>query len=197
VRIIRAEEGVPSANASGETVVCLGFFDGVHTGHAKLIGLAAEIARPHGWRVCVHTFDRMPAQVVRPEFAPRELTPLAEKAALLQSLGVDIMAVSPFDEAMMRMRAGDFVRQILAEKLRAAWVVAGFHHRFGFRNEAGVRELEGFCGRAGIGLSVMEPVKTPEGLLVSSTAIRNLLDAGDVAAAEAMLGRPLTTVSML
>jgi len=191
VRIILAEEGIPG---SERTVVCLGFFDGVHIGHARLVERAAEKATRGGFLACVHTFDQMPAKVVRPGFAVRELTPLAEKAALLGGLGVDVVAVSRFDEAMMHMAAEDFFRHTLVEKLRAAHVVAGFHYRFGFREAAGTRELAALCGQAGIGLTIMEPVTMPDGRLVSSTAIRALLDAGDIPLAEAMLGRPFKMI---
>ena len=188
MKIIRAEEGIPSGQHS---VVALGFFDGVHIGHARLVERAAAIARPRGLLVCVHTFDRMPARVLHPDAKIRELTLLPEKAALLCALGTDVVAVSHFDETMMRMRAKDFFRNILQDKLAAKYVIAGFHHRFGFREEAGVNELSAYCQAANIGLEVISPVTLPDGELVSSTAIRKLLDAGNIPAAQEMLGRPL------
>ena len=184
--MIRTAEGIPSAQ---RTVVCLGFFDGVHIGHARLIERAVEIARPRGLLVCVHTFDRSPMAMLRPEIAARELTLLPEKAALLRGLGADIVAVSPFDDEMARMRAEAFFHSVLIGKLRAAAVVAGRDHRFGFGGEADSRMLEALCHGAGIALTIIDPVRLPDGRVVSSTAIRQLLDQGDMASAEAMLGR--------
>ncbi len=177
-------------NLSKQTVVCLGLFDGVHIGHARLIERAREVAVQDDLLVCVHTFDRMPAQVIHPGRMILELTPLEEKAALLGALGVDILAVSHFDDTMMHMHADTFFQSVLLDKLRAAHVVIGFHHRFGFHGEAGAETLQRFCERAGVGLSVITPVMLAGGELVSSTAIRRYLSAGDAAAAEAMLGRP-------
>ena len=172
------------------TVVCLGFFDGVHIGHQRLIERAKNVSRAQGLRVCVHTFAQMPVKVMRPSLAVKELTPLPEKAALLEKLGVDIVAVSNFDESMMHMRAADFFRDILIEKLCTKHIVAGFHHRFGFHGEANVEALSGLCQAAGVGLSVIPPITLENGELVSSTAIRRLLALGNTQKAEAMLGRP-------
>lgn len=173
------------------TVVCLGLFDGVHIGHAKLIERAKEIAGQRMLWVCAHTFSPMPSRVLQPESDIRELTSFTEKAALLESLGVDILAVSHFTEAMMRMRAKAFFYEILVEKLHGKHLVAGFHHRFGYHGEGDTEWLRAACGEAGIGLSIVRPVTLPGGELVSSTAIRKYLDAGDFEKAEQMLGRPI------
>lgn len=172
------------------TAVCLGFFDGVHIGHAALIKEAKRAALAKGLTVCAHTFDRMPSRQLHPGRSSPELTPLDEKAALLSRLGVEIVAVSRFDGAMMRMPPDVFFQTILMDKLRAAHIVIGFHHRFGYHGQADAETLRGYCETAGIGLSVVAPVTLADGTLVSSTAIRNLLETGETARAEAMLGRP-------
>ncbi|MDR0928767.1 MAG: FAD synthetase family protein [Oscillospiraceae bacterium] len=177
------------ARAPGDTVVCLGFFDGVHLGHAQLIARARALAEAEGRLLCVHTFAEMPARVLSPGVQIRELTPLPQKAALLEALGVDLLAISPFDEGMRRMRAEAFFRDILMEALRARHIVCGFHHRFGERGEADTERLSALCAANGLGLDVIAPVTLPDGELVSSSAIRQLLDAGDLARARAMLGR--------
>ncbi|MDR0896894.1 MAG: FAD synthetase family protein [Oscillospiraceae bacterium] len=177
------------ARAPRDAVVCLGFFDGVHLGHARLVAQAREVAQAEGLLLCVHTFAQMPARVLSPGAQIRELTPLPEKAALLAALGVDLLAVSPFDERMRHLRAEAFFREILMEALRARHIVCGFHHRFGERGEADTARLSALCAANGLGLSVIAPVTLPDGELVSSSAIRQLLDAGDLARARAMLGR--------
>ncbi len=172
------------------TVVCLGFFDGVHLGHLRLIQAAQDISAQSGLIPCVHTFDQMPARVMRPDAATLELTPLPEKTSLLEGLGIAVLAVSRFDEAMMHMHAADFFRDVLLDALMARHIVAGFHHRFGFRGEAGTDELADLCRAAGVKLTVIPPVTLPDGELISSTAIRRAIAAGDLDAAERMLGRP-------
>lgn len=173
-----------------QTVVCLGFFDGVHLGHKRLVEQAITIRHEKRLKVCVHTFDRMPAQVLQPALALRELTPLSQKRPLLAALGVDILAVSPFTAQVMRMRAQAFFNEILLDALCARHIVCGFHHRFGYRGEADVNALAAMCERAGIGLSVIPPVTLPGGELISATAIREALRLGDLERAERMLGRP-------
>lgn len=171
------------------TVVCLGFFDGVHLGHVSLVRRAQQVAPRGELAVCVHTFDAMPARVLQPEADILELTPLAEKAALLDALGVDILAVSHFDAGTSQMRAQAFFDHTLLLQLHARHIVAGFHHRFGYRGEADAQALEAFCAQAGIGLDIIAPVTLDSGELISSTAIRAAIRAGDTQKASRMLGR--------
>lgn len=178
-----------------QTVVCLGFFDGVHIGHVRLIEEAKAVATAKGYHVCVHTFAQMPQRVLRPNQKVLELTPLDEKEALLQAAGADVLAVSQFTETMMRMRAKDFFYAILINKLRAKHIVIGFHHRFGYLGEMDAKGLAALCAEAGIGLSVLEPVMLADGSLVSSSTIRSLLLEGDYVKAELMLGREYNTFS--
>lgn len=168
------------------SVVCLGFFDGVHKGHLSLLRAAAKIARDRGLIVCAHTFDRAPGEK---DFA---LTTLDEREALLRSAGAGRVAVSAFNEDMRRMPGDDFFCQIVLKKLNARHVVCGDDHRFGYRGGWGVKELEALCHENGVGLTVCPPVALPNGTRVSSTAIRKAILAGDARLAEEMLGRPLS-----
>ena len=176
---------------TAQTVVCLGFFDGVHIGHKRLVDRAKEIARMEKLLVCVHTFATMPQLVLHPERPAFELTTLSEKEALLSESGVDLLAVSRFTEDLMHMRAKDFFDAILLCKLRARHIVVGFHHRFGYKGEMDAKGLSKLCEEAGIGLSVIKPVRLPDGSLVSSSAIRFCLAKGEWDKAEAMLGRKI------
>lgn len=171
-----------------DTVVCLGFFDGVHMGHARLVARAANIGRRQGLAVCVHTFDQMPARVLNPTADIDELTPLARKAELLAALGVDILAVSAFCDTV-NLPPEVFFAEILQGKLRARHIVCGFDHRFGHRGAGDVALLGRLCAKAGIGLDVIDPVTLSDGALISSTAIREAIRAGDAARVARMLGR--------
>ena len=168
------------------SVVCLGFFDGVHKGHLSLLRAAKDIARDQGLIVCVHTFDRAPGEK---DFV---LTTLDERVALLRAAGADRVAVSAFNEDMRRMSGDDFFRGIVLEKLNARHVVCGDDHRFGYKGGWGVKELEALCRQSGVGLTVCPPVSLPDGTRVSSTAIRKAILAGNIPLAEEMLERPLT-----
>lgn len=174
----------------GPTVVCLGFFDGVHIGHARLIERAREIANASAREIltCVHTFDSMPSRILQPEADIPELTPLPHKAALMEALGVDILAVSNF-RLTMSMRADEFVTDVLMAQLHAVHIVVGFHHHFGFHGEGDVTRLDQLCRQHGIGLDIIPPVTLDNGELVSSSAIRVAISCGNIEKAQRMLGR--------
>jgi len=167
------------------SVVCLGFFDGVHRGHLALIRAGKEIAAANGLPLRAHTFDAMPGLKGPP------LTDLAERKALLLAAGADEVAVSPFDERMRRMPGDEFFRRVVLSQLNARYVVCGDDHRFGYKGAWGVKDLEALCRGAGIGLTVVPQVTLENGLRISSSAIRAALQAGDFSLAEAMLGRPV------
>ncbi len=171
------------------TAVCLGQFDGVHRGHQALIRAASDIARAQGLTLCVHTFDPSPASLLHPETS--ELTSLDEKTALLASLGVELCAVSAFDDALRRTPGEVFFREILLSRLRAAQLIASFHHRFGAGGDTDVHRLTDLCAASGVGLTIVPPVTLADGTLISSTAIRQALAGGDFGRAREMLGHPL------
>ena len=167
------------------TVVCLGFFDGVHKGHLALIRAAREIADKKGWPVCVHTFDRAPGN------KGAELTSLEEKEALLRKAGADRVAVSGFNDHMRLMHGDDFIRDIIIRELGAGYIICGDDHRFGHKGAWGVAQLQEICEKAGIGLTVVPQVSLPDGSRISSTAIRKAMEEKNWALAEEMLGRTL------
>ncbi len=174
------------------SVVCLGFFDGVHLGHQAILGAAKAISQQKNLTFCVHTYDTMPARVLSPGRAVAELTPFEEKAALLEAQRAEVLAVSHFDQALMEMSGADFL-DMLAAKLKARHLVAGYDHRFGHHGDTDAGKLTALCHQKGIGITIVEPVRTPDGKAISSTAIRAALAACDFAQAERMLGRPVST----
>lgn len=167
------------------SVVCLGFFDGVHRGHLSLLAAAKKAAAEQGWIVCAHTFDQAPSGK---DFI---LTTLEQRKELLLAGGADEVAVSPFNDDMRRMSGDEFFRRVVLEQLNARHVVCGDDHRFGYKGAWGVRELAELCRDAGVGLTVVPTIALPDGTRVSSSAIRKAILAGDWALAEEMLGRPV------
>ncbi|MFC0028302.1 bifunctional riboflavin kinase/FAD synthetase [Micromonospora chaiyaphumensis] len=173
----------------GRSVVTIGVFDGVHKGHQATIGHAVARARELGVKSVVVTFDPHPAEVVRPGSHPAVLTEPARKAELIEALGADVLCVVPFTPEFSRLPAEAFVHDILVEHLHAALVVVGDNFRFGHRAAGDVALLERLGRTFGFGVEG-GPLVSEAGTVFSSTYIRSCVDAGDVAAAAAALGRP-------
>jgi riboflavin kinase/FMN adenylyltransferase len=182
----RGYEAVPGG--WGRSVVTIGVFDGVHRGHQAIIGHTVKRARDLGLQSVVVTFDPHPAEVVRPGSHPAVLTEPVRKAELIEQLGVDALCVVPFTPDFSRLSAEAFVHDVLIENLHAALVVVGENFRFGHRAAGDVALLERL-GRS-FGFTIEgAPLVTDGGTVYSSTYIRACVDAGDVRAAAAALGR--------
>ncbi len=140
------------------------------------------------------TFDRHPAEVVRPGSAPRLLTTLEQKLELLDATGaVDECLVLAFDAARSKEPAEQFVEELLASALRARVVVVGADFHFGYRRHGDVPLLQLMGAELGfetIGLGLVAAADRDTGVPYSSTRIRELIAAGDVEGAAVMLGRP-------
>jgi len=175
-----------------ETAVCLGTFDGVHLGHQALARETVAAARAQGLIPCAYTFDLPPASVFLKGKDVPVLSGVEEKAQLLHDCGIELVAYSHFDKSVAEKSARAFFEDILVQKLRARHVVIGFHYHFGQKAQGDAQYMRALCEEAGIGLSIVPPVRMPGGELVSSTAIRNFLIAGDRAGAQRMLNRTLS-----
>ena len=174
----------------GGTVVTIGAYDGVHLGHRRLIERVRQLAAEGGCASAVVTFDRHPAQVVRPESAPKLLTDLPTKLERLAATGVDYTVVVHFDQDRAREPAEDFVRTVLAGCLAARVVVVGHDFHFGHNRGGNVDLLRRLGPELGFEVLGLELFDDDDGDPVSSTRVRQLLGAGDVESAAALLGRP-------
>jgi riboflavin kinase/FMN adenylyltransferase len=186
-------EEIPAA--FGPSVAVIGNFDGVHRGHAQVIAAVCAEARDKGCRSIAMTFDPHPEQFLRPANAPKLLTPMPERLRLLAATGVDAVLVLPFCESLACLSAREFVETILVEKLQVCAMHEGANFRFGHKAEAGVAELAEFGREFGFTLTVHPAVET-HGLTVSSTAIRELIAAGDMRRARWLLGHTFAVRSM-
>jgi riboflavin kinase / FMN adenylyltransferase len=175
-------------------VVTIGAYDGVHLGHRLVISEVCRLAELRSLRSVVVTFDRHPAQVVRPESAPALLTSLDERLELLSSTGIDATMVVTFDETRMNEPPEDFVREILVDALNVKVVVVGDDFHFGRERKGNVELLIRLGAELGfevVGLDLVGSDGHPtSGMKVSSTQIRQVLKAGDVVRAAELLGRP-------
>jgi riboflavin kinase/FMN adenylyltransferase len=189
--------GVIEGDGRGRAVT-IGAFDGVHLGHQALIRLVRDLAHARGLSATVLTFDRHPAEVVRPEAAPRLLTTLDEKLELMAELdALDEAVVLQFDEARSRETAEQFVEAVLTDALQTRLVVVGADFHFGRGRHGDVPLLQRMGVELGFEVIGLGLVATPDGssaaagsLPYSSTRARTLLAAGDVEGAAEVLGRP-------
>jgi riboflavin kinase / FMN adenylyltransferase len=173
------------------SAVTIGVYDGVHRGHHEVLRLVRQLADARGLDAVCVTFDRHPAEVVRPESAPKLLTTLEQKLEFLAETGyVDRCYVLPFDEARSREPAEDFVREVVVEGAGARLVVVGADFHFGRARGGDVALLERMGAEFGFAVVGLGLEATRGGVVFSSTRIRELLQEGDVAGAAELLGRP-------
>ncbi|MCC5950589.1 MAG: bifunctional riboflavin kinase/FAD synthetase [Acidimicrobiia bacterium] len=193
MQIVRDAEPCPPP--SGGSVVTIGAYDGVHRGHVAVINQVRALAAERGLTTAVVTFDEHPAAIVRPESAPALLCDLDQKLELLAATGIDRTVVVRFDEVRAKESAEDFVTSTLVGCLDARLVVVGADFHFGHERRGNVALLDEMGRQVGFEVRPIDLVGTDgqpagDGAKVSSTAIRAALRAGELEAANHMLGRP-------
>lgn len=169
-----------------KTVIALGFFDGVHRGHGALLQRTAERARALGAVPTAFTFDRPPKEVVTgvPVYL---INSNRDRRGLMERLyGIEKVVFAPFDREMMTMPWEAYI-QMLIRDYGAVHFVAGHDHRFGHRNSGSVQLLQEKCAELGLGCDII-PQVTLDGVTVSSTYIRTLVESGDMERAADFLG---------
>ena len=172
------------------TVATLGVFDGVHRGHAQVLRRVVSLARERSIQAAVVTFDRHPAAVTHARPLPA-ITSLEHRLRLFARMGVDICVVIRFGPDVAQIPAAEFVRRVFGDLLATRVLVLGFDCRFG-RDREGDAEL---CRAMGmeLGFDVISlPPVTVQGQPISSTAIREAIQSGDLGRAQDLLGRPVS-----
>jgi riboflavin kinase/FMN adenylyltransferase len=172
VKVTRLPDVEPKDGRS----VAVGTFDGVHLGHREVIAGSEAVL----------TFDPHPVSVVAPQHTPKLLTTPERKAELIASLGVEEMIVIPFDAEFAKRSADEFINDVLVGALGAGQVAIGENFRFGHKAQ-GDPELLSADGRF---KTVIHPLLEVDGEIVSSSHIRGLVLAGEVRAANLLLGAP-------
>lgn len=168
----------------------MGAFDGLHLGHRALI----DRARHHGTHVGLVTFDPHPQRVLAPDRPLQLLLTAAQRERTAAALGVDTLVLLPFDAALAKQSAEEFIDTWLVP-LRPTAVVVGADFRFGAGRRGDTAMLQRRLPDHGVAVEVVDPVAAPEGAgKIGSTAIRDAIVRGDVAAAATMLGRPHAVV---
>lgn len=192
MQIFRKLEDIPEHFE--RSVVSVGNFDGVHRAHRRVIANMVQRAHELDAKAVLVTFDPHPIKILRPDEAPPLLTPRDYRLRLLAETGIDALVVLPFSRDLSMMPPFEFAEEILAQALHAVEVHEGFNFRFGHRAEGDVERLREYGKKLGFDVVIYDPMKI-RGNIVSSSQIRKLIQAGDMANARHLLARPFTMVS--
>ncbi len=170
--------------------IALGFFDGVHLGHAALLNRTKERARQEGAFPSVMSFDVHPDSLVFGKEVPLINSAIGREDIIRREFGIDNVVFLHFNQHLMHMSWQEFLDSVLTE-LNVCWIVVGHDFRFGYKGEGTPEKLLAYCAGHGIGCDVIPPVML-DGRLVSSTYIRKLIEDGDMEQANRYLGHPHT-----
>jgi riboflavin kinase/FMN adenylyltransferase len=170
-------------------VLTLGNFDGVHRGHQEIFRRLVATARAGGGSAIVLTFEPHPAMVLTPSRAPRLLTDLRARIERIAAQGVDAIIVQRFTRSFAALTPDDFVRRWLVARLGVRAMVVGHRVSFGHDRAGNAETLRELGAQSGFGVEVVGPVEI-DGILVSSSAVRHAVTAGELERARALLGRP-------
>ena len=185
---MKREYGLDSICKDPDSLVTVGSFDGVHLGHRQVLCYLVKRARSRKAKSVVLSFEPHPREVLAGEPIPL-LTTIEERAELFEALGLDRFIVIEFTRAFSELSAESFVRQILVGRTGLREIIVGYDHGFG-RGRRGNTRLLREMGRAlGFAVDVVK-AHSVESSVVSSSAIRRRLHAGDLRGASRMLGRP-------
>ena len=187
MRLVRHLENLPFAALQSGSVVTIGSYDGLHLGHQQLLESVTSTAKNRGVPSIVVSFEPTPREFFQAQRPPARLMRFREKFEALESSGVDIFYCPRFSEAMRDISAADFIRRILVHGLNVRCLVVGDDFRFARKREGGLEQLQ----RAGEALAFQVeqvPSVVVDKVRVSSTAIREALEQGDMQRATALLG---------
>jgi len=170
-------------------VLSIGNFDGVHRGHQAILSALRTHAATLSVPAVVMTFEPHPAALLKPERTPPRLTTPAQKTALIQKNGIDTVIEYPTDWGLLNLAPQEFFDRIVVEKLNAVGLVEGPNFFFGKGRSGSTQTLETFCRDSGRFLELVPPA-TVGNQIISSSLIRQALQAGNVESAADYLGRP-------
>ena len=188
--------GLTEAAHIGATAVTIGKFDGIHLGHQALIAELIAAASTHQLKTVLVTFDRHPDALLNPTKLKWPLIGPGQKAQLVEAAGLDAMLTLAFDEALAGQSATEFIQETIVDALKAKLVIVGEDFRFGAGGAGDVSLLHDLGQQLGFEVRVV-PSATVNGVKVSTSTIRDLLDQGNVVEAAKHLGRVHTTVGVI
>jgi riboflavin kinase/FMN adenylyltransferase len=189
MRLVRHLADLPYPELENGSVVTIGAFDGLHLGHQQLLERVMHVAGDTGLTAVVMSFEPTPKEFFGGDRPPARLMRFREKFEGLAACGIDLFYCPRFAASMRDIPAPDFVRRILVHGLNARYLVVGDDFHFARRREGTIAQLNAVA-------SVLEydveqvPSVVVNGVRVSSTAIRDALERGDMKVASKLLGRP-------
>ena len=189
MQVFRQLDEIPAA--FGPSVVSVGNFDGVHRAHIRVLNEIVARAKKQAAKSVVVTFEPHPVRILRPDSGLKLLTPTTERLRLLEKTGVDAVLLLPFTRDVSLMSPQEFARQILCGRLHAVEVHEGYNFHFGHKASGDVSLLTQLGTELGFNV-IIYPELRLRGDVVSSSRIRELIDAGEVARARVLLMRPFS-----
>jgi riboflavin kinase / FMN adenylyltransferase len=173
-----------------DSLITIGVFDGVHLGHKYLISKLKELAEPQGLRSIIITFDQHPQRIINPASHPLFLTDTSQKTTLLKNEKTDAVIVLSFTPELAALDPREFI-SLLQMHLRMKGLVVGPDFALGKNNQGNIGALNALGGELGFSVTVIPPVQI-KGEIVSSTAIRNAMAAGDMPKVHNLMSRPFS-----
>ena len=168
--------------------IALGFFDGVHLGHHALLRLCVDMAIENNAMSSVILLDPHPEVIVKKNDNLYFLTTLEEKVRHIKNLGIKKVYVLNFSEELKRVSGEDFIKEVLLNKFNMGAVFVGYNYHFGYQKKGNVNLLKLLAKRYNFKQFILKPVKTDDGLIISSTLIKRFIREGDLEKANRMLG---------
>ena len=168
--------------------MALGFFDGVHIGHAALLDKTKQRAAEIDAMPSVLTFDVHPDTLVFNAEVPLINSAIGRKDIINRCFGIDNVVFIHFNQKVMHMDWREFIDELINE-LDIAWLVVGHDFCFGYKGLGTAPRLKEYCAEKGVGCDIIEPV-CRDGIVVSSTEIRKLIQNGEIEKANEYLGHP-------
>ncbi len=175
--------------ATGKSVVTIGTFDGVHIGHRKILKRLIDYGRDNELTSTVLTFFPHPRMVLQKEAGIKLINTIEERKQILYNTGIDKLVVHPFTREFSRLKAQEYIEEILVKKLDVAHVIIGYDHRFGRNRTADITDLKKFGKQYGFSVEEISKQDVEE-VAVSSTKIRKALDNGEIEKANKYLSKP-------
>jgi riboflavin kinase/FMN adenylyltransferase len=172
-------------------VLTIGNFDGVHLGHRQIFQRLVRKAQAEDGTSVVLTFFPHPLKVLAPERAPKLLNTYAEKERLIEASHIDVLICLPFTERLAAMTAEAFVEQVLVRSIGVRHLIVGYDYTFGHNRGGDVRLLQQQGEAFGFGVEILDPL-AEHNVVYSSSLVRQMICAGDVAGAVRFLGRHFT-----
>lgn len=172
---------------SGQSIITIGTFDGVHIGHQSILKKLKDSIDTNNTESIVLTFFPHPRMVLQQDSSIKLLNTINEKAALLEKFGINNLIIHPFDAVFSNLSAEEFVKTILVDKLNIHKIIIGHDHRFGKNRTADINDLISFGKKYGFEVEQIGAQEIDE-IAISSTKIRKALFEGNVKLANQYLG---------